>query len=109
MSSLEQLSGPSAGISIFLERYPNIVFDLTLDHGILQSIRQCCTVLSEDLTVYMDADGNPRLIPSVEKLRRLCTRYLGEKKGNEELQEAIVFFCDAFAKGVETLKQVMPP
>lgn len=92
----------------FLDRYHNIVFDRILDQGILQSIRQCCTVLSDDLTVFMDVDGNPRLIPPVEKLRRLCTRYLGEKKGNEELQEVVASFCDAFAKGVETMKQVMP-
>lgn len=87
LKSLEQLSQPSA------------------DQGILQNIRQCCTVLSDDLTVFMDVDGNPRLIPSVEKLRRLCARYLAEKNCDEELQGAVVSFCDAFAKGVEALKQ----
>lgn len=76
------------------------------DHGVLESLQQCCATLSDDPTIFVDAGGNPKLPPCLEKLRRLCTHFIEEKKGSEALRKAILTFCDAFARGVEMFRKV---
>ncbi|GJJ15000.1 hypothetical protein Clacol_009271 [Clathrus columnatus] len=75
------------------------------DREAIESLTKCCTILSNDITVFVGADGNPKLIPCLEKLRRLCACHVEERKGGEQLRKTIITFCDSFIQGVERHKQ----